>query len=134
MCCINGTTQDCIGSGLALNAGTYIVTYNVSLATSGSVTYQNVYSGLSYANSGFTAAGFSNNLFQKNVIMSGVTTSSGQSFTGVQTFCLQNTGSNIYLVCCTNFSAGVTPSLLGSTSVANGLVLPPCSIIATRIA
>ena len=107
----------------------------MTLATANNIIeLTNVWVGLSNSSTNFTNQGFSNKTFQKNTTLCQLTTNASQSFTGVQTFCVQASSTNIYLLGCCIFSTGGTPSFYGVSTIANGLQSPPCNIIATRIA
>ena len=116
-----------------LHSGTYLITTNFSFRTIGNVSFSNVYYGLSYSSTDFTGQGFTNQTFQQSSILSGVTTSSGQSFQNSYTFCQQTTDVSIYFICRATFSSG-SPSFGWATAPSQGLAIPPCYIIATRIA
>ena len=126
---------DCIGSPISLAIGTYIISYNISLRATESVSFNSVYFGLSNSITEFNGQGNTNSLFQKSIILSGVTTNTSTSYQACQTYCFRNVSNNVYLICYCDFSAG-KPYLVGSQNTENiqGLNIPPCNISATRIA
>ena len=132
--CSNNAIKDCIGSALVLDIGTYMITYTMTLSTANNIIqFTNVWVGLSNLSSNFTNQGFTNKTFQKNTTLCQLSTNASQSFTGVQTFCVQASSTIINLLGCCIFSTGGTSSFYGVSTIANGLQSPLCNIIATRI-